>query len=209
MSELQLALIGLAFALLAALLVYNKWQERRALRQLRDSLNAGVSDALLDTEPAPPPRMAAVAPRLQEPTLRTINAPAPPPGHRVEPRLGPLPPPPVVAAGAGGDGTAAADALAAPLSAAQASGDLEQPTEAAATGGWIEDPLLDCVLELRCTHAVDGVAVFDAAAPRPVLRGLDVEHMGSVRSLCWSACTNMLLSLGSDGSAVVWCGSHT
>lgn len=165
MSELQLALIGLAFALLVALLVYNKWQERRALRQLRDSLNAGVSDALLDTEPAPPPRMAAVAPRLQEPTLRTINAPAPPPGHRVEPRLGPLSPPAVVAAGAGGDGTAAADALVAPLSAAQASGDLEQPTDAATTGGWIEDPLLDCVLELRCTHAVDGVAVFDAAAP--------------------------------------------
>jgi hypothetical protein len=30
---------------------------------------------------------------------------------------------------------------------------------------WIEDPLLDCVLELRCAHAVDGVTVFDAAAP--------------------------------------------
>jgi WD40 repeat protein len=50
------------------------------------------------------------------------------------------------------------------------------------------------------------VSLFDAATPRPVLRGLDVEHMGSVRSLCWSACTNMLLSLGSDGSAVVWYG---
>lgn len=30
---------------------------------------------------------------------------------------------------------------------------------------WIEDPLLDCVLELRCAHAVDGVTVFDAAVP--------------------------------------------
>lgn len=29
---------------------------------------------------------------------------------------------------------------------------------------WIEDPLLDCVLELRCAHAVDGVAVIDATA---------------------------------------------
>ena len=27
---------------------------------------------------------------------------------------------------------------------------------------WIEDPMLDCVLELRCAHAVDGVAVIDA-----------------------------------------------
>ena len=31
--------------------------------------------------------------------------------------------------------------------------------------GWIEDPMLDCVLELRCAHAVDGVAVIDAAGP--------------------------------------------
>jgi hypothetical protein len=31
--------------------------------------------------------------------------------------------------------------------------------------GWSEDPLLDCVLELRCAHAADGVAVIDAAAP--------------------------------------------
>ena len=31
--------------------------------------------------------------------------------------------------------------------------------------GWIEDPMLDCVLELRCAHAVDGVAVIDATGP--------------------------------------------
>ncbi len=30
---------------------------------------------------------------------------------------------------------------------------------------WAEDPLLDCVLELRCAHAVDGVSVFDAGVP--------------------------------------------
>lgn len=35
---------------------------------------------------------------------------------------------------------------------------------------WVEDPLLDCVLELRCAHAVDGVAVIDAAAPLARLR---------------------------------------
>ena len=31
--------------------------------------------------------------------------------------------------------------------------------------GWIEDPMLDCVLEVRCAHAVDGVAVIDATGP--------------------------------------------
>ncbi len=30
---------------------------------------------------------------------------------------------------------------------------------------WAEDPLLDCVLELRCAHAADGVEVIDATAP--------------------------------------------
>jgi hypothetical protein len=31
--------------------------------------------------------------------------------------------------------------------------------------GWTEDPMLDCVLEVRCAHAADGVAVIDAMAP--------------------------------------------
>ncbi len=30
---------------------------------------------------------------------------------------------------------------------------------------WIEDPMLDCVLELRCTRPVDGVSFIDAAMP--------------------------------------------
>lgn len=44
----------------------------------------------------------------------------------------------------------------------------QAPQPLAASGvssHWVEDPLLDCVLELRCAHAVDGVAVFDAAVP--------------------------------------------
>ena len=66
------------------------------------------------------------------------------------------------------------------------------------------NPFHTCLLAVGTGSGT--VSLFDAATPRPVLRGLDVEHMGSVRSLCWSACTNMLLSLGSDGSAVVWYG---
>src|SRR5258708_29167318 len=30
---------------------------------------------------------------------------------------------------------------------------------------WIEDPMLDCVLELRCARSVDGVSFIDAAVP--------------------------------------------
>lgn len=59
---------------------------------------------------------------------------------RVEPRFEPRP-----------EHLAAASAVAAPAA----------PQAAA---GWVEDPLLDCVLELRCAHAVDGVAVLDAVA---------------------------------------------
>jgi hypothetical protein len=57
-------------------------------------------------------------------------------GERIEPRLGDLP----VEAGA---------------PAAQQHPRPQLPE-------WIEDPMLDCVLELRCAHAADGVAVIDA-----------------------------------------------
>jgi hypothetical protein len=65
-------------------------------------------------------------------------------GARIEPRLGELP---------GGP--------AAPVEAPVA----DQPHPRPQLPGWIEDPMLDCVLELRCAHAVDGVAVIDATAP--------------------------------------------
>ncbi len=66
-------------------------------------------------------------------------AAAPAEGGRIEPRLGDVAAPPVEAA-----------AEAPP-----------RPTPAR----WNEDPMLDAVLELRCAHGVDGVAVIDAVAP--------------------------------------------
>jgi hypothetical protein len=45
---------------------------------------------------------------------------------------------------------------------------------------WVEDPLLDCVLELRCTHAVDGVSVIDASTQ---LQRLDLGQ--PVRLAAW------------------------
>ncbi len=133
MTELHLALLALAALLLVVLYVYNKWQERRALRELDRSLRGDVGDPLLTPEPAPPAR-----PR-----------PPTPPPQRIEPRLGlPEPDPAPQPSGARTE-----SAVAPP----------EAPVPHAVE--WIEDPLLDFVLELRCTHAVDGVSVFDAAAP--------------------------------------------
>ncbi|MCU0765097.1 MAG: hypothetical protein MUF32_03570 [Burkholderiaceae bacterium] len=66
---------------------------------------------------------------------------APPPtaaaGGRIEPRLGDLP----------------------------AEADRQPPHPRPQLPGWVEDPMLDCVLELRCAHAVDGVTVIDATGP--------------------------------------------
>jgi hypothetical protein len=147
MNELQLALLAVAAVLLVALVAYNKWQEWRALRELDASLRDAVNDALLRPEPAAPP--AGVPP---------VAGPARAATARVEPSFGPpaddMPGPAGVPAEAP-DSRPAAAPLPAP-----------SPGEL-----WVEDPMLDCVLELRCVHPVDGVAVFDAAAP---LMRLDV-----------------------------------
>ncbi|HEX4598647.1 MAG TPA: hypothetical protein VH278_12715 [Burkholderiaceae bacterium] len=42
---------------------------------------------------------------------------------------------------------------------------LPSPAAPARRSEWIEDPLLDCVLELRCARPVDGVSFIDAAMP--------------------------------------------
>lgn len=134
MSDLHIALLLLAAVLLVLVFGYNKWQERRALQRLDTTLRSGVGDALL--EPSP---------------LEVSQADAPLPQARVEPKFGSLAP-------------------IAPLSTEE----VDEPTIPAelppaaeregTPAGWIEDPLLDCVLELRCTHAVDGVTALDAIA---------------------------------------------
>jgi hypothetical protein len=80
---------------------------------------------------------------------------------RIEPRLGELP----------GDADATVDGAAA-----------EHPHPRPQLPGWTEDPLLDCVLELRCAHAADGVAVIDAVSP---LLRLDCELPAHVAA--WDA----------------------
>ncbi|MCX8004915.1 MAG: hypothetical protein N2688_08165 [Burkholderiaceae bacterium] len=82
---------------------------------------------------------------LREGVDDALLAPAQtPPAARIEPRLEPMPVP----------AAPEPDAAAPPAAA----------VERAGTAAWAEDPLLDCALELRCTHAVDGVAVLEAVA---------------------------------------------
>jgi hypothetical protein len=161
-SDLHLALLGLAGVLLVALFAYNKWQERRMLRTLGAALRGNVSDPLM--QPAPPAAagttaavagapigdgaweptqpLAATAVEVTDLPLSALY------GGRIEPRLGPI---------------AAPDE--APEQTSTAMTSAPQAPAPVASPRWVEDPMLDWVLELRCAHAVDGVSVFDAAAP--------------------------------------------
>lgn len=126
MNNLHLVLLLIGAVLLVALFVFNKWQERQALRRLDASMREGVGDALLGEVPA-----------------RRV------PG-RIEPRLGSGPAEDGIAAETGPEGAEPTD--------------LAAPPGAPHVDGWSEDPLLDFVLELRCSHAFDGVAALEARA---------------------------------------------
>ncbi len=159
MSDLHIALLILAGVLLALLFAYNKWTERRMLRRLDASLREGVGDPLMQPAGAGVARPVAAGPGV--PPLPPAAEPIPVSsvvqvtdlplsalyGGRVEPRLGSLPDEPPQTAAPIADAAQAAAVV------------------SGAAPRWVEDPLLDWVLELRCSHAVDGVSVFDAAAP--------------------------------------------
>jgi hypothetical protein len=171
MSDLHYALLAVAGVLLALLYGYNKWQERRMLRELEASLRGGVGDPLM--QPAGAPQAAPVVEPARASTA-TMGTGAPASegiasdaasaarspeveitdlplsalyGGRIEPRFEAPAPTGAAEASAGTAATAAAG------------------TVPARAPRWVEDPMLDWVLELRCAHAVDGVSVFDAAAP--------------------------------------------
>ena len=161
MSDLHLALFAVAALLLLALYLSEKWKERRLLRRLRERLHGGVGDALLKAgvtelrEPPPIadpgavrvwPRSGRVEPSLGIQPLEPVeDAPA----LRAEEEQGP-PTPPSTSPALGGQPQVSSEVLRAPAA-------LLRPD-------WVEDPLLDCSLEIRCARAVDGVSVIDAAA---------------------------------------------
>ena len=134
MSDLQIALLLIAGAVLAGLYVAGKWQERRLLRRLGEQLGGGVGDALLDEPKASRPESAHAS--------RAVASRA-----RIEPQLrdSPLDPP--------------------STATQESAGAQEAPPAPVRRSDWIEDPMLDCVLELRCARPVDGVSFIDAAVP--------------------------------------------
>ena len=80
------------------------------------------------------------------------EAPARRAPSRIEPRLD------------AGDGPVASTPEREPATDAAEPIDLAAPPGAPHVDGWAEDPLLDFVLELRCSHAFDGVAALEARA---------------------------------------------
>ena len=134
-SELQIALLLIAGVVLAGLYLAGKWQERRLLRRLGEELGGGVGDALL----------GGAGPGRAQPGS---YARAPAASRRIEPRL-----------------QSEAAAPAAPANRSHEANEANEaaPAAPARRSEWVEDPLLDCVLELRCARPVDGVSFIDAA----------------------------------------------
>lgn len=137
MTDLHWALGLTAAVLLVGLYFYSKWQERKVLQRLDDAMRRGVGDARDVTLDSPANGMRRVEPRFDEANDDESSDGRP-------------------ATFASGEGAAA-----------RASDHTAERSDASAyalADGWIEDPMLDFVLELRCTHPIDGIAALDARA---------------------------------------------
>lgn len=68
-------------------------------------------------------------------------------------------------------------------------GDRQDGSAYALPDGWVEDPLLDFVIELRCTHAIDGVAALEARSQLERLQLPLPTHMAvwDAKSQRWAA----------------------
>lgn len=136
MTDLHWALLLTAAVLLVGLFVYGKWQERAAIRRLDDAVRRNVGDPL-----DMPLDSVATGTRRIEPRFDAVN-----------------------------DETGFDDMLAPAQSdsatsrAADHTAERSDASAYALADGWIEDPMLDFVLELRCTHPIDGIAALDARA---------------------------------------------
>jgi hypothetical protein len=105
-----------------------------------------------------------IEPRLDAATPAAVGAVVGSP-REATPDIGTDPAPPEIASPAvavdEAPVTAPADPDAEPPVTAPADPGAEPPAYAL-PDGWTEDPLLDFVIELRCTHAIDGVAALEA-----------------------------------------------
>ena len=144
MTDLHWALIAIAGFLLLAIFVYSRWQERRELARFEMELRRGVGDPLLDRAPraASGGLQRRIEPRLDSPSAETIPA--------------------AVAAAASGPTDEFAPTIPLEARRTESEADQAEPSAYALPDGWAEDPLLDFVIELRCTHAIDGVTALEA-----------------------------------------------
>lgn len=147
MTELHLALLLLAAALLLALYLYGKWQERKAVRRLDASLRQGIGDPLGSTAGSSAGPSAGVSVEATAGPSAAVSA------RRVEPRF--------AVDGEEADRAAEGKAL---DNATEGSALRVEPSAYGLADGWIEDPMLDFVLELRCAHPIDGVTALEARA---------------------------------------------
>lgn len=160
MTTLHWALLAIAGVLLLALWIYGRWQERRVLAKLDSALREGVGDALVAPRPSAPPPSRRIEPRLDGGLAPAADRAALGAGPAIADALSSADVSPAAAAS---DSSAEADR--ALLADGSGAADERDDADAyALPDGWVEDPLLDFVLELRCAHAVDGVAALEARA---------------------------------------------
>jgi len=183
LTDLHLALLGVAAVLLASLFGYGKWKERQALRKLDAEVRGRIGDPLLDPQAVPkaaalavdnPAADVASSVEVTDVPMSVLR------GGRREPRLEPRFEPGITPRleprlASDGDlhdipGTEVNERSGPPAEGGRRVASLP-PAPArhgavpAAPAAWVEDPKIDWVIELRCTHAVDGVALIDAALP--------------------------------------------
>jgi hypothetical protein len=144
MTDLHWALLAIAGVLLLAIWIFGRWQEKRALARLDAALRRGVGDPLTEHRAALAGAKAVarrIEPRLDKAIDDATRELA---GSEWDP---------VAHAGHDARGAVERDG---------AGNDRAEPPAYALPDGWVEDPMLDFVIELRCTHAVDGVTALEA-----------------------------------------------
>jgi hypothetical protein len=172
MTDLHWALLAIAGVLLLVLWVYSQWQERRTLARFDAALRQGVGDPL-ETHPAPSAKSGV---RRIEPRLDALL-----PASEITGR-----PPSLTDASAQADRDAAA---AGSQERDQPNDELPEAPAYSLPDGWVEDPLLDFVIELRCAHAIDGVSALEARSQLDRLELPLPTHLAvwDAKSQSWTA----------------------
>jgi hypothetical protein len=154
MTDLHWALLAVAGALLLAIWLYGVVQERRTVARLDKALRRDLADPLGGARPPATPTSGhrRIEPRLDSSPGDALSGDASP--------LDELPTEPMLAPAADGARGGATPSAARELNDAES--ERAEPSAYALPDGWVEDPLLDFVIELRCAHPIDGVSALEA-----------------------------------------------